>query len=355
MIEFISENLLFPFILAFICTLIFNILLIPLATRLGLVDIPGGRKLHQAPTPLVGGIAMFLAFGMACLCTAISLKDYRAFSAISLLLVFTGVLDDFHELSPKSRLFVQIFSGLLMVLWGKVILLSLGGLFTPHEVQIHFVLGLIISICAVVGVINAVNMLDGVDGLVGTMVFIQFLLFIYLAMTAHLLVEVLVLSILVAVILGYLWFNFPFPGRKHAVIFMGDAGSMFLGFALVWFAIYLSQEPHRAASPVTFLWIMMIPLFDIGAIIIRRLLHKRSPLKPDREHIHHLLQALGLNNLKVVLVLSSITLIAGLCGIFAHELAITSNVMFIIFLGVFCLYVILAEILWRTIKRKSIV
>lgn len=354
MIEFISNNVLFPFFLAFISTVIFVALLMPLANRLNLVDVPGGRKLHQAPTPLVGGICMFLAFVLACLCTTISLKDYRAFSAISLLLVFTGVLDDFHELSPKSRLVVQIFSGILMVVWGKVILLDLGALITPHEINIHFALGLIISICAVVGVINAVNMLDGVDGLVGTMVFIQLLLFIYLAITSHLFIEVLVLSILLAAILGYLWFNFPFPGRKHAVIFMGDAGSMFLGFALVWFAIYLSQEPHRAASPITFLWIMMIPLFDIGAIMIRRILHKRSPLKPDREHIHHLLQALGLTNLKVVLTLSSTTLIAGLCGIFAHELAITSNVMFIIFLTVFCAYVILAEILWRRIKRKSL-
>jgi len=334
--------------------IIFVVLLMPLASRLGLVDVPGGRKLHQVPTPLVGGIAMFLAFSLACLCTTISLKDYRAFSAISLLLVFTGVLDDFHELSAKSRLMIQIFSGILMVVWGKVILLDLGTLITPHEIKVHFALGLIISMSAVIGVINAVNMLDGIDGLVGTMVLIQFLLLIYLAFTAHLFVEVLVLSFLVAVILGYLWFNFPFPGRKNAVIFMGDAGSMFLGFAIVWFAIYLSQAPHQAANPVTFLWILMIPLFDIGAIIIRRLLHKRSPLKADREHIHHLLQSFGLSNLRIVGLLGFVTLIAGLFGIFAHEFEIPANIMFIGFLAAFCAYVVLAEILWRRLKRQSV-
>lgn len=109
---------LFSASIAFFVTLLCIFLLKPLALRLGLVDVPNDRKHHQYHTPLIGGLAMFMGFLAALLTLPISLQHYRSFIAGSALLVFVGLLDDFHELSPRSRFFAQIFALLLMYFWG---------------------------------------------------------------------------------------------------------------------------------------------------------------------------------------------------------------------------------------------
>jgi UDP-GlcNAc:undecaprenyl-phosphate GlcNAc-1-phosphate transferase len=300
----------------------------------------------------VGGIAMFLAFGLGVLLLEISLQPYRVLLVGSCILVFTGVLDDFRELTPRFRLAIQIFCGLLMVFWGKVSLADLGYLLPFFDLHVNYVIGLVISVCAVIGIINAVNMLDGVDGLVGSISFVQLAMLIYLAISAHLYSDAALLVILVASILGYLRYNLPLPWRQHAIVFMGDAGSMFLGFVLVWFMVYLSQSPHYAASPTVFLWITAVPLFDIGALLIRRPLNKRSPFRAGRDHIHHLLQAYGFSKLGIVCTLSSASLIFGILGIIASRHQITEHWLFLAFLAAFVLYVILAEMLWRKVQKK---
>lgn len=340
-------------IVALMTTIIVTTLLIPLAKKVGLVDSPGGRKHHHSPTPLVGGIAIFLAFGFGILLIDNSLQAYRPFLAAAALLVFTGVLDDFHELTPRLRLIVQIIAALLMVIWGKIELLSLGHIFGVANIELNYNIGLILTVLAVVGIINAINMLDGVDGLVGTVSLVQFSLLIYLAFSSGLYLDADVLALLVAAILGYLWFNFPFPWRKHAIIFMGDAGSMFLGFTLVWFMIYLSQLPHKAMEPVAFLWIMIVPLYDIGGVIVRRVLQKRSIMQADREHIHHLLQHLGFSKLGLVLLLSAITLVAGLGADFVSKHASDSTLLLVAFILGFITYIVISEILWRKIKNSN--
>jgi len=337
-------------LVCFIAATVLIYLLIPLAKRIGLVDQPGGRKQHYLSTPLIGGAAMFVALSFGSLLLPMSLQPFRAFFAASILLVFIGVMDDLRELSAKSRLLVQIIAGIFMVAWGGVSLHNLGNLFFIGEIHLDYTAGLIISICAVIGVTNAINMLDGVDGLVGTITLLQFLFLIYLALMKGYLIHVGILVLFVPVILEFLWFNFSFPWRKHARIFMGDAGSMFLGFSLVWFSIYLSQAPHRVASPVVFLWIMTVPLFDIGATLFRRILRGRSPFKPDRGHIHHLLLQLGLSKLVIVVILGSATIAFGLYGVIMDDLGWLPAISFFIFIIFFILYVIVTEIIWHILK-----
>jgi UDP-GlcNAc:undecaprenyl-phosphate GlcNAc-1-phosphate transferase len=194
-------------------------------------------------------------------------------------------------------------------------------------------------------------MLDGVDGLVGTVALCQLALILFLSYQSGILLDTQVIWILIAAILGYLWFNFPLPGRKHAKVFMGDAGSMFLGFALVWFSIYLSQPPHRVASPTTFLWILIVPLFDITGVICRRLLHKKSPIRPDREHIHHLLEALGFSKFWTVIFLGLITLIFGGLAIAAYHYKINAGIVFLVFLLLFIGYFFLSNLIWKKLKK----
>lgn len=340
-------------IIAILATLVFTKLLIPLAIRVKLVDIPGGRKTHAVATPLVGGIAMLLGFCIAILALNYSLHEYRAFLAASILLVFTGVLDDFHELTPRFRLCVQIVTGIMMVVWGDVNLQNLGNLLFIYNIHLNYFMGLVVSICAVIAIINAINMLDGVDGLVGLMVFIQLVMLTILAFLSHQASTVEILLLLIAVVITYLGFNFPFPWRKNAIVFMGDAGSMFLGFALVWFLVYLSQMPHQAANPAVFLWIMLVPLFDMASSIIRRLIQRRSPLSADREHIHHLLQHWGLSSLQIVIVIGCITLLFGIIGLVFNHLRFKAGLIFVPFLLLFVIYVIAMELIWRKIRNAN--
>ena len=337
--------------IALFSTIIFIKFLIPLAKRLEFVDRPGGRKHHHAPIPLVGGVAMFLAFALGILLLQISLAPYRILFGCACILVFTGVLDDFRELTPRFRLFVQFFCALLIIIFGHIVLTDLGNLLPLLiDLQVSFTIGAIITIFAVIGVINAVNMLDGVDGLLGSITLIQLGMLVYLALIANLMAEVSIIFVLMATLLGYLYYNFPLPWRRHAVVFMGDAGSMFLGFMLVWLMIYLSQEPHRAASPAVFLWVMAVPLFDIGSLIIRRPLNKRSPFNASRDHIHHLLQALGFNKLAIVLFLSLISIIFGLIGIVGSHYQISSRWLFLGLIIVFVCYTVIVEGIWRKLK-----
>lgn len=339
------------FILALLITIIVIKLMLPLAYRLKLIDHPGGRKYHRNPTPLIGGIAMFLAFSLSSLCLPVSLQNFRAFFAASLLLTFTGVLDDFRELTPRFRLFIQIIAALIMIKWGHVVLNNLGNLIFIHDVHLKYSMSLIISVCAVIGIINAINMLDGVDGLVGTMTLLQFLCLIYLAFIKGYLNNIAIIILFIPILLGFLCFNFPVSWCKHVLVFMGDAGSMFLGFALVWFSIYLSQPPHRAATPIVFLWIMAIPLLDTGATIVRRISRGHSPFKPDREHIHHLLLGLGLSNLAIVLFLGGATIFFATMGILAQYLHIPSAIIFLTFVVLFIGYLFLTQFLQRKLDN----
>src|SRR5471030_2400768 len=118
-----------PLFVAFAMTIAGLVLLKPLALRLGLVDKPGGRKHHEGEIPLIGGVAMFFGFGFSLLTLHVSLSDYRCLIAACALLVITGILDDFHELAPRSRLFIQLFVAVLMVTWGNNYLNDLGNLF----------------------------------------------------------------------------------------------------------------------------------------------------------------------------------------------------------------------------------
>jgi len=322
--------------IAFGLTIGVIILLKPLALRLGLADVPGGRKSHEGNIPLIGGIAIFVGISFALLTLNISLSPYRCLIASLALLVVTGILDDFHELSPRTRLFVQIFAGFLMVWWGKNSLLSLGNLFNLGEIKLGYYFAFPITIFAVVAIINAVNMTDGVDGLAGTLSFIELFYLGWLCHHAHFWPDKLIIELALCALLGFLYFNFPF--KSKASVFLGDSGSMMLGFILVWFCIYLSQAGHVAANPVIFLWIMSVPIFEISSVVFRRLIQRISPFKADRGHLHYYLLAKNMTSLQVTLVIGSFSAVMGLIGILGEKFLINQSIMFFGFFVLFVIY-----------------
>lgn len=330
---------LFSMFIGFLGTIVSLILLRPLALRVQLIDIPNNRKHHQNPTPLIGGLAMFIGFLAALLTLPISLQDYRSLIAGCGLLVFIGVLDDFHELSAKSRFLAQIFALLLMFFWGGIKLTYLGDLIfsTPLFLGIY---SLPVTLIAGLGIINAINMTDGVDGLAGTLVLTELILLAYCTAVSGYFISMGILLLIMATVLAFLIFNFRFPGRVQSQVFMGDAGSMFLGFTLVWFLIQLSQPGSKIVTPVTMLWIMGIPLFDTTAVMLYRVCKKRSIFSSDRQHVHHLLLRLNMSPAQISISLGMSNLVLGTLGLLANHYQLTEGIMFFGFV-IFCVMYLL--------------
>ncbi|MBI5447624.1 MAG: undecaprenyl/decaprenyl-phosphate alpha-N-acetylglucosaminyl 1-phosphate transferase [Gammaproteobacteria bacterium] len=316
--------------------------LYPLAGRLNLVDYPGGRKQHAQAKPLIGGLALFIGFTAAMLSLPISLIGYRPFASAGLLLVLMGVFDDMHELSPRARLAGEIVAGLIMTLLGGVSLYHLGNLFFTGDLTLGW-FAVPFTIFATVGLINAVNMLDGSDGLAGTLAFVHLGLLVILAWQAHSFVQVRVFLLLMSAVLGFLLYNFPFFKDRPARLFMGDAGSMFLGYALSWFSISLSQLPNGVICSVSILWVLGLTLWDAFRVIIVRLLAGRSPFKPDRNHLHHLLQEAGVMPREICLLMGATSVILGGIGIVGQRMGLSSATLLITYLGGFCFYCFLVH------------
>lgn len=344
--------LLFAVAMAFCITIACIWLLTPLALRLKLVDSPGGRKQHEGHIPLIGGMAMFIGFLFSLLVLPLSLLEYRSFIAGLAILVFIGVLDDFHELTPRVRLISQIIAGLLMAAWGKVRLEDLGNLFFHADILLYD-WSLPLTVLAVVGLINAVNMTDGLDGLGGGLALVEVGILLLLTIHAGQGDIAHILCLVFAVIFGFLVFNFPWFGLKRAKVFMGDAGSMFLGFILAWFTVMLSQSPIHIVNPVTMLWVMAIPIFDTAGVMFYRFRSNRSVFAADREHLHYRIYDLGFNNAQTTLIICSISLILGLIGVMGHHLRIADGVMFFAFLGSFSLYLGVMHYLKTIQQNKS--
>ncbi len=339
--------------IALIVTILCSWCLQSLAHRLHFVDLPGGRKHHGEAVPLIGGVAMFLGFTFALLTLPAPLGHYRSFMAALGLLMLGGLLDDFHEISPRIKLLFQFGAALVAVFAGKMVVYHLGNLLFFGPILLPTIIALIFTLIAIIGVINAVNMIDGVDGLAGSVALSQFFMLYLLALMSHHAIAAEVLLLFITISLAFLLFNFPFPMRKRAKIFMGDSGSMFLGFSLVWFCIELSQG-EGAIHPVVFLWIMAVPLFDMGGCFLNRLIQHRSPFKPGREHLHYFLIDYGISAVKVTLSLFTLLLLLGAIAIVAScFLHLPDGLLFVAIIMLFIGYFLLLHCWLPSWRGKS--
>ncbi|MDH4023163.1 MAG: undecaprenyl/decaprenyl-phosphate alpha-N-acetylglucosaminyl 1-phosphate transferase [Gammaproteobacteria bacterium] len=311
-------------LVALLATVLLIAVLRPLAVRVGLIDLPNERKNHGAPTPLVGGLAIYsgLVIGFF-LCrdgpTSLAETEIYSFFGAGLLLVVVGVIDDFVELSPLIKFAAQILAALLMIFGAGIVLTDLGALTPTGSLLQLGILAIPFTIFATLGIINALNMSDGLDGLSGSLSLTSLSGLIIAAYLWGENADVTLVLSLGAAILGFLLFNRRLLGRQRASIFMGDAGSMFLGLALTWFAISLSQGEARALRPSAALWFLMVPIFDAVSMMLRRIRKGRSPFAADREHLHHvfLLAGYSVNETVAIMVgFASLGVFAGLASIY---------------------------------------
>ncbi|MFW2439072.1 MAG: MraY family glycosyltransferase [Arenicellales bacterium] len=343
-------------LVAFGLTVFLLLLLRPVAFHIGLVDHPGERKLHGGAVPLIGGIAMFVAFCFSILTLDIPISSLRAMFAGSLILIFIGVLDDMHELSTRARFIAQIIAATTMAVWGGVILSDFGHLVsTAFIVELGW-LAIPVTVFAAIGVINALNMLDGIDGLAGFVSLVSVVGMAIISYAAGDTNTLLILGLLASVLAAFLIFNLRCDNENCSLVFMGDAGSMFLGFVLSWFLITLSQGDERAMAPVTALWLFGAPLLETLTMIIRRTRHGRSPFSADREHLHHMLELAGFSKRAILATIFFASLLFAVLGLLGHFLRIPEPVMFYSFLALFGGYMVLIKWGWGKIRderRKS--
>lgn len=277
------------FITAFVVAVIIMPLLIMVIKRYNLYDLPDGRKEHSIPVPTMGGIAIGLGMGISCLLWFPQLNDTltTSFFFSFVVLFFVGIMDDLKDLPAYYKFAIQLAVALLITLSGARIT-TFDGLLGIYALPVAA--QYIFSIITIVGITNAFNLIDGIDGLAGGLGFMSLValgIFLNLSGEPNLAVVAFALA---GSILGFLYFNFN-PAR----IFMGDTGSLVLGFTISVLCIRLIQanvqqtEPMLQHAPVFALSIVLIPVFDTLRVFALRARKGKSPFHPDKTHIHHLL------------------------------------------------------------------
>lgn len=324
-----------------------------IAKRVGLVDKPNFRKRHQGLIPLVGGISVF-----AGICFTFGIADYYIPHAVLYLLcagilVFVGALDDRYDISVKIRAMIQALVAIVMMSVGKLYLSSLGYIFGTWEMVLG-PFGYLLTLFAVWAAINAFNMVDGIDGLLGGLSCVSFsAIGIILWFDGQISLAMWCFA-MIAAILPYIMLNLGILGRRYKV-FMGDAGSTFIGFTLIWILLETTQGKTHPISPVTALWIIAIPLMDMVAIMYRRLRKGMSPFSADRQHIHHLIMRAGFTSRQAFVLITLAAALLASVGVLTEYLHfIPEWVMLALFLLSFFLYGYCIKRAWkvaRLIKR----
>lgn len=302
--------------LPLLVTTLFMFALRPVARGIGLIDRPGGRKMHVGEIPVIGGLAMAAGLAVGVLYSQGSINGLPFFLTSVGLLVLVGALDDRYDLPPSVRFLAQICATLLMVAGADVYTRDIGTVFFDGVVELGL-LSVPFTVLIVLTAINAFNMFDGSDGVAGIQALIAIVFLAFASVIGGAISHLSLLAGLAGSIFAFLMFNWPSQRTRNVRAFMGDAGSTMLGFSLAWVSIDLSQQPVRAIAPVVILWVFALPIFDLFSSMIRRVSQGQSPFHGDSEHLHHVLKRLGYSSRKVaqlVLLASAVFAAIGVGG-----------------------------------------
>jgi UDP-GlcNAc:undecaprenyl-phosphate/decaprenyl-phosphate GlcNAc-1-phosphate transferase len=342
-----NADLFLILILTFALTLTAIITLRPIAIRVGLTDQPNARKLHEGEIPLVGGLAIFLSVFIA---NSVFINQNFAYFVASALIVLAGAADDYKNLTVKARLTIEILASLVMIEWGDIEITSFGNLLGFGEIQLG-IFSTPVTILAILIGLNSFNLMDGIDGLAGSLSLSVFFCLLMLGGLYNNQFLLIMGTLFIPAILAFLFFNIRLLGRKKASIFLGDTGSMLLGFTISCLVIEASQGQGRIIAPVTVLWMIAIPVFDMASIAIRRVRKGYSIFAPDREHFHHVFPAAGYGVNETIGIILSIATILELVGlVFDLVLKISEWQMFFLFIFLFALYHWGVSRAWKVMK-----
>jgi UDP-GlcNAc:undecaprenyl-phosphate GlcNAc-1-phosphate transferase len=336
------------FVIALVSSLLFTPLVRRVCERFGWFDEPKDlRRVHRAAIPRLGGVVIFLSLTTALIAVflaRIAFVDNQVTQSLmaempSLLvalvpavLVFAiGVIDDLRELPPLLKLAVQIMAaGLFYALGGRIESLSVPVL---GHVHLPVAIGITLTVIWVVAITNAFNLIDGIDGLAaGAALFASCVMIVVSFVSSHFFVTVIALA-LAGSLIGFLRYNF-----HPASIFLGDSGSLLLGFLLATLSVQGIQKASMAVAVAIPLLAFAVPVLDTGLALTRRFLSKRPLFQGDREHIHHKLLARGWSQRRVALVLYAVCALLGLQAMLFTQVGtvgrITGLWLFIVGVGI---------------------
>lgn len=334
------------YIVFFVVAFLSLFILRQIAKKINLLDRPNERKKHHGAVPLVGGISIYLTLMLALWFKPELLAHSEIYVLCASVLLIIGVIDDKYDVDFRIRLVVQILISCTMIFGAGLSLKSLGGLAFGHEVVLG-PLGYIVTVFAVLGAINAFNMVDGIDGLLGGLTLATFGGLAYLNYMDQQLLLARFCLLMMIVVVPYILLNLGFPFGSRRKVFMGDAGSMLIGFTVIWVLLQGTQGPKAQMYPVTALWLIAIPLMDMVAIMVRRVRKGHSPFKPDREHLHHICLRAGLSPLQALSLICMLAILFATIGITLESYRVPELVSLFLFLLVFSLYFVGLNAVWR--------
>jgi UDP-GlcNAc:undecaprenyl-phosphate/decaprenyl-phosphate GlcNAc-1-phosphate transferase len=355
------DNRLFQIILSSVVAFSASITAIPVIIKISrlknLMADPGERSSHVTKTPTLGGVAIFASTLISYFLWANPDEGQLIHISISaiVILFFLGVKDDILVLSPKKKMFVQIAASGLVVILADLRIENLFGIFGVNEVP--YILSLPLTVFVFIALINAINLIDGIDGLAGGIGMISGGMFgLWFYLNGHYALSCLAFS-LVGSLVGFLRFNYS----KTSKIFMGDTGSLIVGFLLTMFAVKFIQlnieyrfNPNASFSaPILAIVVLIVPIFDTLRVFIVRLKDKKSPFVGDRNHLHHLMIDSGLTHFQTSVILWTFTLVSTIVFITISKTT-DNTISLYILIALFAAYMIVAHILKNNnLNRKN--
>ncbi|MCF0244443.1 MAG: undecaprenyl/decaprenyl-phosphate alpha-N-acetylglucosaminyl 1-phosphate transferase [Bacteroidaceae bacterium] len=297
-------------IITFTLSLVLGFIIIPkilsYCQKHDLYDRLDSRKLHTKSIPRLGGLAFLPSMLLSFLCgiivfhytsDEIKVNLWAVGVVAGMVIVYiTGLADDHSELSPKLKFLAQFIAAALLPMCG-LYLNNLYGLFGVYELSPW--IGIPLTIYLIMFVNNSINLIDGIDGLSSSLCIIALLGFMYMNLYHDIIVYPALISGIIGVLMAYMYFNIFGNAEKGTKIFMGDSGSLLLGYMLSFFALKHAINntavlPYRDYALLLPLTLLLIPTFDVVRVIIVRKMHGLSMTQPDKRHIHHKIMAIGL-------------------------------------------------------------
>ena len=330
----IISKFIFVFLISFLVTMASIVLLRPFAKKIGIVDKPSKRKIHQGNIPMIGGICIFIGVLTSAI---LYLRDDNILMALlvsGFFILLLGFIDDCYPLPVILRIIIQFVIVSLMISYTELKFETFGHSFgLPNQIPLGF-LSYPFTVVGIVFVTNSFNLMDGADGVTGGLILLAIIgINIIEILFGNLNLNIISLA-LAGGLIPFIWFNLVKSSKIK--IFLGDSGSLFLGYIIACLLLYKTKTSN-IISPTMVLWILAVPVFDVISVIIYRLSRSHSLFTPDRSHLHYFLQNLGLSNGKVLLYITGIGVLILFLGILIEHT--TRFFSFPIFLLLLFLYV----------------
>lgn len=336
------------FVLSFLITFFSIPTIVKISRRKNLMDEPGIRSSHVRKIPNLGGIALFFSIGVCASIFAFELFElYKFLFASLIILLYVGVMDDIVVMRAYKKLLAQIIVSILIVVGSDVRIRSFFGVFGVYE--LNYYVSLFFSIFTFIILINAFNLIDGIDGLAGGYSIVCSLAFAisYFWLGEYNYPLVILCLVIIGAVSAFLYYNLSNYRAKK--IFMGDTGSMILGFLLAFSAmcfldLFIAKKGtdtphyHLLSAPVIAVALLILPICDTLNVIIVRLMNKKSPLEPDKNHIHHKLLNLNLTHRRSTFYILCYYIVVLVIVYFARHMDVNLLLLLVIALGFFGAY-----------------